>query len=61
MKISFTDDNTDSIMYSVLLACPLLKRLVLAANNGLYVKGLRNLSNCKMLDHLDVKYCTEQN
>lgn len=59
INLSFSDHKIDSITDSVFLACPSLKRLILAGNIRLCGYGLRNIKNCKMLEYLDMRYCLD--
>jgi predicted secreted protein len=60
-SVTFVCENIDAIINSVLMTCPLLKRIVLEFNYGLHEDGLRNISNCKMLESLNLSFCLELN
>jgi hypothetical protein len=61
IDMSMAFDKIDEITDSVLLACPLLKDLVLSENSEFYGYGLKNISNCKMLNRLDMASCMNLN
>jgi predicted secreted protein len=58
-SLTFAYKNIDAIINSVLMTCPLLKRLDLEFSYGLHENGLKNISNCKMLESLNLRYCSK--
>jgi hypothetical protein len=60
-SLTLVCENIDAFINSVLMSCPLLKRLVLEFNDGLHEDGLKNINNCKMLESLNLRYCSKLN
>ncbi|XP_023707773.1 uncharacterized protein LOC111864631 [Cryptotermes secundus] len=55
--ITYASANIDDLLNKIILKSPVLVHLDLEGNSELRCRGLRNISTCKMLKHLDVSHC----
>jgi hypothetical protein len=57
--ITYACANIDDLLNKIILKSPVLEHLDLEGNAKLRCRGLRNISTCKMLKHLDVSMCKQ--